>query len=390
MIQGTIRYRKVRYERGIVVFVKGSWCKHEEGGSLSFNPYNRSSAMRQNFVICLLLLAQDGRINVDAFCISSVRFRSYTRTFLVEGEEGATNLDKYDLLPPNDVDVGNKDNHADNHNQVEETTRTELKRQLYQLAASYDRGFGATPKAQKDAGDIIEKLGALNPTHDSARGIDGNEDNAPLKAIWRMIWTSAFDVVSLGASPFAGEQCSLLFTTLDIDEIQFNLLACCIPKFYQIYPAPSAMYKDITKPPLATNIIDFIPRAQTLINFSSLSSLLRAEVTTRASTRCGFPNRVGLVFERVKLQPIELLGQKLTDLPPLTVDFTLPGSLLEQLASLVPGLDNYLGLSDTSKEANDDSPGYFDVKYLDNELLIIRQQAPGGLFALVKVDNCDP
>jgi hypothetical protein len=26
----------------------------------------------------------------------------------------------------------------------------------------------------------------------------------PLKAIWRMIWTSAFDVVSLGASPFAG------------------------------------------------------------------------------------------------------------------------------------------------------------------------------------------
>jgi hypothetical protein len=341
--------------------------------------------MRQNFVICLLLLAQDGRIYADAFRIPSVRRCSYAQTFLGEGE-GEINLDKNDLLPPNDVYVGNYDNHADNHNQVEEKTRTELKRQLFQLAASYDRGFGATPKARKDAGDIIEKLGALNPTEDSARGIDGNEDNAPLKAIWRMIWTSAFDVVSLGASPFAGKQWSLLLTTFDVDEVQFVVT----PKFYQIYTAPSAIYQDITKPPLATNIIDFIPRAQTLINISSLSSLLRAEVTTRASSRPGFPNRVGLVFEGVKLQPIELLGQKVTDLPPLTVDFTWPRSLLEQLASLVPGLDNYLGLSGTSREATADSPGYFDVKYLDDELLIIRQQAPGGLFVLVKVDNCDP
>ncbi len=152
--------------------------------------------------------------------------------------------------------------------------------------------------------------------------------------------------------------------------------------------APSAIYQDIN-PPIATNIIDFIPRAQTLI-FSPLSSLLRAEVTTRASSRRGFPNRVGLDFEGLKLQPIELLGQKVSDLPPLTVDFTWPRSLIEQLAKFVPVLDNYFGFSGNGREKNADAPGYFDVEYLDDELLIIRQQAPGGLFALVKVDNCDP
>ena len=158
----------------------------------------------------------------------------------------------------------------------------------------------------------------------------------------------------------------------------------------KLITAPSAIYQDIRNPPIATNIIDFIPRAQTLINFSPLSSLLRAEVTTRASSRRGYPDRVGLVFEGVKLQPIELLGQKVTGLPPLTVDFTWPRSLVEQLASFVPGLDNYLGLSNDGGEMNADSPGYFDVEYVDDELLITRQQAPGGLFALVKVDNCDP
>jgi hypothetical protein len=88
-----------------------------------------------------------------------------------------------------------------------------LKRQLYQLAASFDRGFGATPRSRKEADDIIQQLSEINPTKDASRGIDGvgaYGEEVPLKAIWRMVWTTAFDVVSLGASPFAGE---FLFST---------------------------------------------------------------------------------------------------------------------------------------------------------------------------------
>jgi hypothetical protein len=84
---------------------------------------------------------------------------------------------------------------------------SDLKRQLYQLAASYDRGFGATPKAREEANDIIQQLAVITPTKNAARGIEGDgfDDDVPLKGIWRMVWTSALDVVSLAASPIAGE-----------------------------------------------------------------------------------------------------------------------------------------------------------------------------------------
>lgn len=254
---------------------------------------------------------------------------------------------------PSDTDAGLP---APVYNAPNDELSSELKSKLYRLAASYDRGFAATPKARTEANEIIQQLKEINPTENAAKGIDGgySDDDVPLKAIWRMIWTTAFDVVSLGASPIA---------------------------------APSAIYQVITDPPIATNIIDFIPRAQTFFPSSSVpSSLLRAEVTTRASSRNGAANRVGLFFEGVKLQPIELLGQKVDNLPPLSVDLTWQQDLVDQVASFVPGLENFS--SDGKDEV--DAPGYFDVEYLDDELLIICQQAPGGRFALVKVDNCDP
>ena len=66
-----------------------------------------------------------------------------------------------------------------------------------------------------------------------------------------------------------------------------------------------------------------------------------------------------------------------------------PPQLLKELAVLVPGLGYALLGS-----VNNDAPGYFDVEYLKDELLIIYQQgiwqAPRGVFALVKTDSCDP
>lgn len=290
----------------------------------------------------------------DAFGIPSsplARSSFGTKIYAEEVADEVVTPDDYDLLPPEDEE-------STNDGTVRSERATELKRKLYQLAASYDRGFGATPKAREEADDIIQQLALINPTENSARGIDGDTygEEVPLKAIWRMVWTSAFDVVSLGASPFA---------------------------------APSAIYQDISNPPIATNIIDFIPRAQTLFPSAfSPPSLLRAEVKTRASSRNGMSNRVGLIFEELKLQPIELLGQKVDNLPPLSVDFTWPRNLIDQLAGFVPGLDN-LGFGD-GENVNSDTPGFFDVDYLDDELLVIRQNAPGGVFALVKVDSCDP
>ena len=114
-------------------------------------------------------------------------------------EEVAPEPEEYDLLPSEEESAP-----AD-RDESEIARAADLKRQLYQLAASYDRGFGATPKARSQADDILSQLADLNPTPFAANGIDGDGGEVPLKAIWRMVWTSAFDVVSLGASPFAGE-----------------------------------------------------------------------------------------------------------------------------------------------------------------------------------------
>lgn len=262
----------------------------------------------------------------------------------------------------------NKDDDDDDDEEAENSSaRTELKRQLLTVAASYDRGFSSTPAVRQSVEDIIQQLAVTNPNKDNAsQGMNGNSDNddsgvvVPLKGIWRLIWTTAYDVVSLGALPIV---------------------------------APSAIYQDIRSPPAIINIIDFIPR----IILLGPTSLLRAKVTTRASIRDA--NRVGLTFEGVVLQPMELLGQKVdTLLPPiLTLDFTLPQTIIRQLISLVPGLNTNDDRSNSNEgkdtfatNNNDESTGYFDVEYVDDELLIIRQQVPGGVFVLVKVDNCDP
>ena len=114
-------------------------------------------------------------------------------------EEVAPEPEEYDLLPSEEESA------TAERDESEISRAADLKRQLYQLAASYDRGFGATPKARSQADDILSQLADLNPTPFAANGIDGEGGEVPLKAIWRMVWTSAFDVVSLGASPFAGE-----------------------------------------------------------------------------------------------------------------------------------------------------------------------------------------
>ncbi|GAX10190.1 hypothetical protein FisN_3Lh385 [Fistulifera solaris] len=212
-------------------------------------------------------------------------------------------------------------------------TQDLLKQNLLRLAASYDRGFGASNKAREEANQIIQDLERCNTEQQASRGMDGT-GRSPLRGTWRMIWTTASDVLVLAASPVAA-----------------------LGAIYQIF-----------EPPLVTNVIDFSPRVQALFPPNIVpSTVLRANVQTRAAIRPENSNRVGLVFEKVNLQPLQLFGQSIDVFPPLGLDLPkLPGTT----------------------EASS-GPGYFDVTYLDTDLLIIRQNAPGGLFALIKVDSTD-
>jgi hypothetical protein len=249
---------------------------------------------------------------------------------------------------------------------VDGDVRQRYKAQLVQLAASYDRGFGASSSARDKVNAVIRNLEqAYDPTFQAAaRTILNDDDRAMFSTIrddndvpslignWRMIWTTAVDVLSLSASP--------LWATGAI---------------HQVYDGPGTRR--------VTNIIDFIPRALALWPpllrgmLAPPSTLVRALVQTRAcrprtlsatstASDAVANNRVGLIFESVAVQPLQLLGIDASRLPPLSVD--LPK---------LPWTD------DTT------SPGYFDVTYLDSELLIIRQNAFDGLFCLLRVDSID-
>lgn len=300
-----------------------------------------------------LMLLYRGILEVDAFGTTQ-HHNHYLHLSFGTLNHRKNNLDVFrrksvSSLPMSSSSVpSDVDDSTDNDDTIDGLLKDELdvlKSDLLQLCASYDRGYGASAKARDDVQVLVEELERRNPTPQNAnRGIDlsreYNED-VPLRGIWRMVWTTALDVLNLGASPIA---------------------------------APGAIYQDIRNPPLAINIIDFIPRIQSLLPLNFPPSLLRAEVATRASSRPqNSNNRVGLTFEAVKLKPVELLGQKNNDiLPPLSINFpTIP-------LDSIPGVDP------------DNTPGYFDVTYLDDNMLIIKQNAPGGYFVLIKVPNCDP
>jgi len=275
----------------------------------------------------LILIA----ISIFAFVLGA----SQTNAFIIARTQQIRSSPRslYSFTPINAV----VDDNIENSDQAQS-----IKKELLQICASYDRGFGATPRIRKQVDELISRLEAFNPTPvNAARGIDGEysaEGPAPLEGAWRMVWTTALDVLNLGASPFA---------------------------------LPGAIYQ-VIEPPVATNIIDLIPRVQNFLPATFPSSLVRAEVKTRASLRPNNSNRVGLNFEAVKLKPVEVLGIKADSLPPLS--FNLPQINVEDL----PGVDPAT------------APGFFDVIFLDHEMLVIRQNAPGGYFVSLKVDDYDP
>jgi len=216
-----------------------------------------------------------------------------------------------------------------------------LKSDILALAAAYDRGYGATQGVKQKVDNLIDNLSGYQDIEDVATGfqpsgeyiVDNTLSPPPLKGCWQMVWTTAYDVLSI-ATPLA---------------------------------TVSAIYQDID-PSLnsAINIIDLIPRTQAFLPPQLPTPVTRLKVQTKA-TRRG-PKRVGLVFESVEIQPFKNI---IKDDLPIPIKFDLPTRYLEQYLS------------------NFDSPGYFDVTYLDTDMLIIKQNAPGGCFVLIKVESTD-
>jgi hypothetical protein len=213
----------------------------------------------------------------------------------------------------------------------------QLKRDIITLAAAYDRGFGATASVRDKMDRLILNLSRYLDFEDVAifsdESTDGTPPLSPLNGTWQLIYTNAFDVLSL-ASPL-------------------NTV--------------SAVYQELNlRKGTAVNIIDLIPRIPTSFFSSMPNFLTRLKVKIKAYRRG--PTRVGLTFESVEVQPLKDMIQ----LPFTPIKFDLPTKYLTDILS-----------------SSYDSPGYFDVRYVDEDMLIIQQNAPGGYFVSVKVSSAD-
>lgn len=239
-----------------------------------------------------------------------------------------------------------------------------LKQELLSTSASCDRGFGASNADRVRVNRLLDELIALNaPQNPTANLFPYNSDSAsvaPLEGVWRMVYTDAYDVLSLAASPVTLLQ---------------------------------GIYQVIESSGRSVNIIDLTSRLVPLLPVSlakSLESVLRLKVITESQARSA--TRVGLRFQAIKIQPLTLLGQDVENaLPPLSA--SLPQKFLYQAADSIaemftPGGGSASG-TDGLNNALNESLGFFDVAYLDEDMLVIRQNQPGGLFISSRLADAD-
>eukprot|EP00631_Chrysoreinhardia_giraudii_P005369 CAMPEP_0197418236 /NCGR_PEP_ID=MMETSP1170-20131217/4032_1 /TAXON_ID=54406 /ORGANISM="Sarcinochrysis sp, Strain CCMP770" /LENGTH=268 /DNA_ID=CAMNT_0042945265 /DNA_START=25 /DNA_END=831 /DNA_ORIENTATION=+ len=213
----------------------------------------------------------------------------------------------------------------------------DVKRQLLTLCAAADRGFAASSEARRKIEAVVDDLAAQNPTTNPA-------EDPGLRRCWKLVYTSAADVSSLNANPLV--QCN-------------------------------AIYQDARAWPQVVNVIDTSPRVLGLAPpqiASRVETAARLKVFTDATPKS--PTRVTLLFQRLEIEPKKVLGEDLA-LPSLGFDLPkLPDDFVNAALDL-------FGTADQPRE----TPNYFDVRYLDDEFLVIQQASPGGLFVAVAVND---
>ena len=140
----------------------------------------------------------------------------------------------------------------------QETQRSNLKSRLFARCAACDRGYGAINNDRIVISDLISELQLLSAEKIPTRGLYPNNntiDSAPLEGAWLMVYTSAYDVLSLAASPLT-----------------------IVQGIYQVICANGTV----------VNVIDLAPRTQALLPVQlqkTLGSTLRAKVLINGRAR---------------------------------------------------------------------------------------------------------
>lgn len=243
--------------------------------------------------------------------------------------------------------------------------RDSLKRHLFAVCASCDRGFTAVPVDRLEVNRLVKQLQQLNPlantTKNFAPRIYSQEEETPLEGTWKMIYTSAFDVCALASNPLTIVQ---------------------------------GVYQVISRDGSAINVIDIAPRPQALLPPSLIGegTTLRLKVHIRADAESD--TRVGFSYHRIEAKPLKLFNFD-ADLVP-SVSARLPKFVMKNIVTelrkwrLFKTLDEHYEGGDEhlphvpaevpkSRHAN-----HIDIVYLDGDTLIVKQDHGGQYFISVR------
>ena len=258
--------------------------------------------------------------------------------------------------------------------------RVSLKAKLFAATSTCDRGLGFASKGERTEIDLmIRQLCENNPTEVPTSGLVGSEnykygEECLLAGRWKLVYTDAVDVVNLAASPVT---------------------------------ALRGIYQEINANGDSSNVIDFAPRTEALLPPSvGFRSTLRARVKTFSRARSD--SRVGLTFLGIALEPQSLLGYDVSHgdgdgvkigekeqkaEKALPFGLKLPKASFDFPRLSMFGADNN-NANNTQNDTQSDNNkggagGYFDVRYVDEDTLIIYQNEPGGVFVNSRVVDSD-
>eukprot|EP00904_Undaria_pinnatifida_P009657 jgi/Undpi1/5821/HiC_scaffold_2.g01095.m1 len=196
----------------------------------------------------------------------------------------------------------------------------ELKGRLLKRAAGVNRGLNCREEEQKEFVDIIERLEAQNPNTTPNYGF--SDGTSILSGEWKLIFTSALDVLSLGLLP-----------GIDVGQVFQNIS------------------EDGTE---IANIVDLQPKAAPV--FERFMGITSARLKVLAASSVEGDRRITLSFRSSQYSPQTLLGRDVSaTLPPLK--FSLPQ---------IPGA------------------GWVDTTFIDDDIRVARAFG-GNLFVLARV-----
>lgn len=137
------------------------------------------------------------------------------------------------------------------------TERANLKSELLYLCSTTDRGFGANSKDSDRVLNIISSLKYLSMEPIPTKGLHPNtdvENKSPLEGVWKLAFTTAYDVLSLASNPLT--QLQGIYQVISSDGSSVNVIDLA-PKIQTSLPILIAS-KSLLSITTQSNIVNYV------------------------------------------------------------------------------------------------------------------------------------